>query len=212
MEEKNKNTIEMLSPQLPKIISICVCVLITLILFVVIIVFNSEYTKAKGNIDLKENQFKNLEKDVKSLNTFLARYKKDIGRFEEILFADRDIPLFLENISRASKEFQIRIVAIRALNLKMVENDDNPASTRQQRVSNEKKEEDMLYLASTPFNITIIGKFRDIVNFLLSIEKYRQLLSLSNVEVKVDSYPALKCSFRLDLYSLKTLEAIKRRK
>ncbi len=69
----------------------------------------------------------------------------------------------------------------------------------------------MLTLAAMPINVKISGPYVSIVNFYRHLENFKQLISISNIEIAAanNTYPVLSCDFTLKIYSLKTLEELK---
>ena len=63
-------------------------------------------------------------------------------------------------------------------------------------------------LVASSFTLAIKGKIEDIVKFLLSLEKHRQLLTLTDISIKLDKYPVLEANFSLHLYSLSSAKQI----
>ena len=67
-----------------------------------------------------------------------------------------------------------------------------------------------LTLAAMPIDIKLEGTYSDFIDFLWQLEDFKQLLTISDVEIvmREREYPALKCAFTLKIYSLKSLEEI----
>jgi len=60
-------------------------------------------------------------------------------------------------------------------------------------------------MLAMPIDIKVAGEFEPLVDFLIYLEKHRQLITLSDVEIRVRRYPLLECSFILKIYSMQEL-------
>ncbi|MDP8265428.1 MAG: hypothetical protein P9M07_00600 [Candidatus Aceula meridiana] len=195
-----------------KMIAVGICLLIT-----AVAIFSLKYFKAKRLSLQAENKFyqqrsETAEERITQLDVLLGEYYEDIENFEKFLFKEKDIPLFLEDMSDSSEEFEIAVKNIQALEIKEVEVEKAPRTAEkiaqnQSRNSNKKElDTNILVMVSTPFKINIEGKFRDVLQFILSVEESRQLLTVSEVKISSRKYPVILGEFRLDLYSLSGLE------
>ncbi len=188
-----------------KLITLVLCILVTCGLAAGGAYYYTEYSKAQQKLLPQRQRVKELKQDISDLDVFLHRYATDISRLEKILFEDKDIPLFLEGISRASSRFSTNITEIKALSPQIVDMEGSRIRRNRRRSSARQREpekQDSLTLGSSPFRIKMKGVFGDVIQALLSLQEHRQLLSVSNVVIKEKEYPLLECSFDLDLYSL----------
>lgn len=213
MKKESKILKERLSSKLSKGICITICIISTVFLTSFLFFSYIKYIDAQKDISLQKERFKKLETDRRDLNYLLKGYAKDIARFETILFKGKDIPLFLERLSESSKKFNVRITDIKALPPQRVKKEEEAQRFKKRASKNDEAEaEAILALQAIPFDLKIKGRFEDIVKFLLSLERHRQLLTLRNVKIKISKYPLLESNFRLDLYSLQSSGGIERKK
>lgn len=198
------------SPRQLKLRAVSFCALITLGLIGLVAAAYSGYAGSKKQLDEKNRQLSSLEKDVKQLEKSLEDFKNERKKLEALLFTDKDIAAFLEGIAEFARKAQIKITDMqtqRAEPVKEIQGATGPAAL----ANPQSKPLPGPQLAALPINMTIEAPFTQIVNFLISLEKYRQLLTLSNISIERRTYPTLSCKFTLRLYSLKKLEEIYQR-
>ena len=147
-----------------------------------------------------------MERDIQGLKESVQRFKQERQRLEALLFTDRDIATFLDQIAGFATKAQIKITDMQTQRVQEVKPPEEIKPTLQ--APQQKKETAGPQFAALPINMTVEAPFERIVVFLLSLEKSRQLLTLSNVSIKRGIYPLLACRFTLRLYSLKRLEEI----
>jgi len=168
------------------------------------------YLQRKKEVRKQQDYQLRLEKDARRLKELIKGYKEERKRFEEILFNKQDIAAFLEEVSQFAKKSKIKIVDMktrRFSEIKVEEEIQGGASPLAQRgvsSSNNKKKGAVLF--SLPIEVRAEGMFSSIVNFLIFLERSRQLTTVSNINIKMKNYPLLDCSFVLRLYSLKNIE------
>ena len=159
-----------------------------------------------------------LKKDIYEITTSMERYKKEKEEFGRLLFQEMDVPAFLDGISRFAEESFVNVVDMRTQKFAAVEIPKEVLAgmsdldkkligdKKEQKETNQEKIKEIATLAAMPIRINVKGTYEAIVNFLVYLEGYKQLLTLSNVEiVSGREYPTLDCGFTLRLYSLKTL-------
>jgi len=193
------------STKVIKLVTFTICLLFTVGLIGSGVHYYREYDQTQQKLLPQRMRVQELQQDIEELDVFLKQYARDISRFEKMLFEDQDIPLFIEGISSSSERFNTNIIEIKALSPQIVDIQGARIRQSRRRPSARKKQsspQDSLTLGSSPFRIKTSGTFGNIVQFLLSLQKHRQLLSVSNVVIKEKEYPLLECSFDLDLYSL----------
>jgi hypothetical protein len=197
-----------ISPNKIRNAGISVCVVFTLA-FSGLAVFNYyRYSESVKGFTKKNSHLMTLEKDAKDLQKFIQEYKEEKARLEKILFSDKDIATFLDQISGFANNAKVTIKDMKAQKFQKVksvaelEGNIKPARTQ----ADGKKEETGPTLSALPIKMTVEAEFEPLIGFLISLEKYRQLLTLSDVRIeRKGSYPALDCKFTLRLYSLKEL-------
>ncbi len=205
--KKNK-----LTPRIIKRIFILGGIIFTLILSTFCYHNFSFYQKAKRKVNIQKARLLKLEKDMESMRTSLKKYEEEKKKFSQLLFKERDIPGFLRKISSFAKESGVKIVNMKTKHFReveMIEIKKNVSQVARKKLSSE-KEKETITLSYLPINIEVEGKFGSLVNFLIYLEKYRQLLSLADIKISRKKYPILKCKFVLKIYSLKEAKNKKR--
>lgn len=150
-----------------------------------------------------------------TLEQLLKRYHHDLRLAEGFVFTDRDIATFLENFSDFAHQANITPISIVTKNIRAV-----PVSSESEKIlkqmSKDKKEdkskkdmaEKLPGLLTKPMEIKIKGEYPHLINFLTSLEEYKQLLTINNLNIRVarEGYPALEASFVIHLYTIELSE------
>ena len=192
-----------------RFIGVTTCVVSALVFSLLIGFSYSRYLNEKGQLKKSQAGLLEAQKDMQNLEELLRGYKEERERFSKILFSDRDIATFLEEFGEFAKKAKVKIRDMKVQAFREVSLwDEAEQISRRYRdsFSTEKKEKEGVYLRAMPINVVVEGNFKHIVDFLLFLERYRQLLTLSNVRIDRRTYPILECGFTLSLYSLKQLE------
>ena len=171
----------------------------------------------------QEDLLRRLNKDIIETKNSIEKFKKEQDEFRKLLFDERDVPAFLDGISDSAAKSLVYVMEMKTQQFREVQIPQKSSDSHKlararvyedfdnQKFQDPKNElNEMLTLAAMPINIKVQGTFEAIVNFLNSIEGYRQLLTVSNVEITTGiNYPQLTCNFTLRIYSLKKLNDIK---
>lgn len=181
--------------------------------------------EAMSTLTTKKDRLVQLKKELDETKQSIDTLKKEQAEFKGLLFDERDVPAFLDGISASAAKSSVYVMEMQSQQFSEVTVpkhvvDTNgklkrmkASETDEAEVDPNSKEalEEMLTLASMPINFKIRGDYQAIVNFMNSIENYRQLLNVSNVEISSGStnYPFLTCQFTLKIYSLKKLGDIR---
>lgn len=162
---------------------------------------SSDWTRK--NISFLEANKVRLSDQLQKFDSLMTDYQKDIKRFEALLFTEKDIAAFLENISGSSKHYNIKFKEMTALQVETVRVKDPlaPKDSRPAAPADAQKD-DGIYLMSAPYKIRIAGETKNVFDFMSDLEKNKQLLTLSDFFVLGRMYPEVQVEFRLDLYSL----------
>ena len=203
-----------------KNISITVCLLGVLAAGLLAFRSNTKKAEAEAAWQNKQVEMAAIKKEITEIEQSLLQYEKEKEDFAKLLFKERDIPAFLDKISEFAKTTTVSILDMKTQRFQEVRVPDNLSSTRKNRISQKdknpverKKEElkNILTLAAMPIDIKVQGTFTSLVDFLEQLQSYSQLLNISNIQITLSrDYPALSCQFTLRVYSLKTLEELKR--
>ncbi len=146
-----------------------------------------------------------LEKDFVSLGNLIEQYTREQEKFQKLLFQEQDVPLFLEEIALFASDAKVKILDVKTRTFVKVKYLD-PAKAEKNKKSGPKEEDQGLVLSSLPVQVNIQGTFESIVKFLMKLERYKQLLTLSDVEIKLKEYPQLLCSLTVSIYSLREMK------
>ena len=175
------------------------------------------YTAGKKYHDLKQRLSKleieaqSKQKTINRLESLIERYNQQLNVAKELIFTRKDIAAFLGDFSGFAKENKLIPVQMKALEIKPVptSNDSEETVTKLQKEKTQKenKDEELLRLLMLPANVKIKGEYPRIINFLTSLENYKQLLTISNVKMQIssDGYPDLETEFTLRLYTMNEL-------
>jgi len=168
----------------------------------------------------KTNRRNQLIIEINNMKDGINRYKREIEDIQPYLFADRDVPAFLDSISQFAQQNNVTVLDMKTQKFQEVvlpKEMEGSVSTLQERVINkfgkqdqpEYSSQEIMTFAAMPIQIKIQGSFEALVDFLYALEGYQQLMTLSNVKIDVTKeYPALECAFLLRIYSMKTLEEL----
>ncbi len=178
------------------------------VVFLNIVQYNQEAAALKEG----EARVGRMEQNRRDSEQLLSRYEKERERFQALLFSEQDIPAFLDEIAAYAKKSKLAItnVATRQFSAVKVSEIAESASTMSSaKLSEEqkkKKEAEVVpVLTFLPIEVTLEGSFDAIVAFLSDLERYRQLLTLSDVEIKLKNYPVLSSRFTVNIYSLRDM-------
>ena len=207
---KNKLTIERV-----KILAFISCGGITLLLcFFALGSIFSYHTKGE-RIKRNQSYLSRLNKDLGNVEKFVSDYKKERKEFQAVLFEKEDIASFLDMVSQFAKKTNIKVVDIKTKRFEKVKPLEKEKKKEKKRKEERKlssakkvkkafvrKSKKQALLLFMPVEGKIEGNYTSIADFLFFLESYKQLVSLTDVEIKVKKYPVLACTFCLRIYSL----------
>ncbi len=168
----------------------------------------------------KTNRRNQLVIEINNMKDAIERYQKEIEDVRPYLFAERDVPAFLDSISQFAQQNEVTVIDMKTRKFQEVvlpKDMEESVSSVQSRVAKkftqdpepEYSAEEIMTFAAMPIQIKIEGAFENLVDFLYALEGYEQLMTLSNVKIAVtDEYPTLECEFLLRIYSMKTLQEL----
>jgi len=177
-------------------------------------------TAARAEYASQERRRVRMGQEIEAIKRSLERYRREREEFSSYLFLDRDIPAFLDEISRNAKEDRISLLNMKTQPFAQVQVREEIMGEEWKR--KRKKETDqekakienlqnILTLSAMPINIRVQGRFESLVKFLDRLQDYKQLLNVSNVVIRtIPEYPLLDCSFTLSVYSLKTIAELQK--
>jgi Tfp pilus assembly protein PilO len=185
---------------------------------------NSYYAaqKALANFHAQKIRMLSLKTEINNTKGSIDSLKKELQEFRKLLFNDRDVPAFLDGLSHSAAKSSVYITDMkteRFAQIKVPKGMAGANNVENQRYFGDFEEDsnkdpsvefkNRLTLAAMPIHIKIHGTFTSIIHFLNYVENYRQLLTISNVEItRNQDYPQLDCEFNLKIYSLENLKDI----
>lgn len=204
-----------------KNIAIWVCVITVLVIGYMTYNNITVFSTTRGYRDDKIHQLAKIKSEVAEIERLMVFYKKEKSDFQQYLFQEKDIPGFLDGLSGFAQSAGINIVDVKTNKFQEVKIPDSLQEGTSQMIKNAQNSSDktplttaelnkMLTLSAMPINIKISGSYESIVNFYRHLENFKQLISISNIEIAAlnNAYPLLQCDFTLKIYSLKTLEEL----
>lgn len=207
-------------------LAVTLCVLVTIGLLAW---GGNNYYKYREALEVKlqkEQERETLKKEIIQLNKSIELYAKETDNFAKLLFNERDVPAFLDGIAKSAKDSKVNILQMKTQKFQEVKVPDElsasasnasklgaAAAKKTNPANNPDAPPDfkkILTLSAMPIHMEVEGEFESLVTFLGELEAYRQLLTVTNVEIDVQrDYPILRCKFTLRIYSLKSLEDLK---
>ncbi len=179
-----------------------------IVILLMLIPFANLYGLMKVEKTLKneEARLEVLQKNVRMLTTSKKRLIKEKEEFSELLFQDRDIPDFLDDISQMSRNLNLNILDMKTKDFYIItpeEEDDGSQNKTEETVQE--------VLSALPIDIKVTGPFTSIVQLFDEIENYRQITNIKNIRIRnIKKYPTLECFFTIVIYSLKQQQMVQK--
>ncbi|HBR14531.1 MAG TPA: hypothetical protein DD723_03175 [Candidatus Omnitrophica bacterium] len=178
------------------------------------------FVQAENEWQQKTRELTFVREEIVQIEKLIVDYEKDKEAFEELLFTERDIPAFLDEISKFAKMDHVNLVDMQTQRFyqvpmpeEAVKQSKFASGARNSPVTDAEKEqqkENILTLSAMPIDVKLEGEFVDLANFLGRLQEYKQLTNISDVDIILTGdYPKLSCQFTVNIYSLKTLEDFK---
>lgn len=200
-----------------KLIFVIIVVFITLGLGVYCVSAYQSFHEAKANAEAKKEELVHAKAEIADIEKSIKQFEAEKEEFAQYLFKEQDIPAFIDGISQYAEEASIDITNMKTMRFQAV---NRPATRsaniqkKNRRRSNQEETmsvEKMLTLAAMPIQVSVKGTYQSFVDFLDRMEDFKQLLTISSVEIASGrDYPELKCDFTLKIYSFKTLDELAR--
>lgn len=178
------------------------------------------YTETEKEWVAEKERMATLKRDIVDTKRQIEQFEIEKEEFAKLLLDERDIPAFLDEISKYARENDINIINMRTkrfyqvkvpvgVTKKTVVRGQQQEKTDAQRRKEER--ERIITISALPIEIKVKGEYAALVEFLNNLGDYKQLVIVNDVEIKsTREYPTLQCSFILKIYSLKTLDELKR--
>jgi len=122
-----------------------------------------------------------------------------------LLFAEKDISLFLSGISETSRKNNVQVASIANLKERTIEigaSGEKIDSRKRKEVNKGEEEEKSLIINVSPTKVEIQGEIADVVAVLSAIEKTRQLLTVTEFKFSLQKYPMIFLKFRIEFYGV----------
>lgn len=181
----------------------------------------TDLTKIRYQREAEKQNLISLKSEIAGIEQSIQRYKNEKDEFAKLLFNERDVPAFLDEISKYAKDSSMMIVDMKtqqfhqvAVPQEMQEMRHANTSLNKQLADQQKQDElkQALTISAMPIQVRVKGGFASFVQFLDHLQDYKQLLNIANVEIQTtNEYPLLDCQFTIRIYSLKTLTDLKRK-
>jgi Tfp pilus assembly protein PilO len=177
------------------------------------------FTGAQDQLQQKSRELSTLHNEIAEMHKYLSDYESEQAELQEYLFAEQDIPGFIDGISQYARETGIVIMDMKSARFEAVRL--TPEITEGQSALAQKKMagrgrgagssgERGVTLAAMPVTIKAEGDYEGFVDFLDRLEGFKQLLTISNLDVSVTGkYPVLSADFIIKIYSFKNIEDLR---
>lgn len=187
------------------------------------VLFNqyTELGQVQFQFEAEKQNLNNLRSEIASIEESIGRYKKEKEDFSKLLFNERDVPAFLDEISKYAKDASTMIIDMKTQQFhrvavpKEVEDVRHANTSLNKQLADQQRQNELkqaLTLSAMPIQVKVKAGFSSFVQFLDRLQDYKQLLNIANVEIQTTpQYPLLDCQFTIRIYSLKTLEELKRK-
>ncbi len=178
-----------------------------LILFLLIGLVGSYYFISERQKSLQQqsivasSQIKQLEEDKEYMDTYFQRYENILDEFKQVLFRERDIPLFLNGISDISQENNVTVASIRNLPEKKITINKKQSTSKKLKQATFQEDDMSLTIAITPLRVQVKGALDNILSLLDALEQSKQLLVISDFTFR-RKCPEMASSFQINLYGL----------
>lgn len=181
----------------------------------------TQLTKVQYQWEAEKQNLVNLKAEIEGIERSIERYKQEKVDFEQLLFNERDVPAFLDEISKYAKQASMTIIDMKTQQFHQVyvpkEIQDSRYANMNVNTPNadQQRQEELkqaMTISAMPIQVRVKGGFASFVEFLDHLQDYKQLLNIANVEIQsTTDYPILDCQFTIRIYSLKTLAELKRK-
>ena len=169
----------------------------------------------------EKSKMGDLKNEIVQIKKFIESYNQEKAEFAKLLFEERDVPAFLDEIAKFAKQSSINIIDMKTQQFYQVQvpqkakdapQADNSSDAANAQPKSKEELERALTLSAMPIQIKVKGTFPNFVQFLDHLQEYKQLLNIANVEIQTSQeYPMLDCQFMIRIYSLKTLGELQHR-
>ena len=168
----------------------------------------------RSRLNRTEAELQEKQRIADALEELIRKFQDDLKLAEPIVFTDRDVATFLNNFSDFAKQANMTLISIKRLKSKPV-----PSSTESEEAlkkkdkkkgrAKDKPEDEAPGLLMWPMEIEVKGEYPDLINFLISLEEYKQLLTINDLNVRLsrEGYPNLEAKFIIRLYTMEAPKA-----
>lgn len=178
------------------------------------------FTGAQDQLQQKGQELSGLHNEIAEIQKYLSDYEAEQAELQEYLFAEQDIPGFIDGISQYARETGIVILDMKSSRFEAVrlspEITEGQSALAQKKIAGQGRGasqppgERGVTLAAMPVTIKAEGAYEGFVDFLDRLEGFKQLLTISNLNVSVTGkYPKLSADFVIKIYSFKNIEDLR---
>jgi len=200
---------------------IFVCVIFTVALSALAYRQYIDYVRLKEKEKAQQDELVAVKAEIRQIEESLKLYEKEKEDFQQYLFSERDVPAFLEEISKHAQQSVVNVVDMKTRKFQEVKvPEDLTAQSKmgkkqksQTQAQDSKADVNRVFtLAAMSITVKVEGVYSALIKFLGALEEYKQLITISNLEIVSGRYyPTLQCGFTLKIYSLKTLEELQQK-
>lgn len=200
----------------------CFILAVSFVLITFIFVTSSKlktFKDVQDRLNLKNQELAQLQSDIKTINADIDKYKAEQEEMEKYLFAEQDVPAFIDGISQHASKTGIIILDMKSSKFEAVNfttgipqnsRRASPQSSKNNHNIQKSEENEGMTLAAMPIYIKATGTYTDFVNFLNLMEGFKQLLTFSDLSINVTKdYPLLSTNFVIKIYSFKNYSELK---
>lgn len=162
------------------------------LLFIISFIFLVQrYKKDAKALNVEENKFFQLNSQLSQIKSKVLNYEKEVEKFQGLFFQEIDTPIFIKELSNLAKASQLSSLDARLGSL--------------ERLGPTEKIKTPFTIVAQSLDVSLSGDFSHISKFLIQLERYKQLITLSNISLRTRP-PLLECSFNLRFYILRLVK------
>jgi len=201
------------------LISLLPCLLT--FIFIVYILFPSigKYSETIQKIKEKTLAYTETQKQINKLNENKALFNKiqklknDLATFDIEIPSESDLAVLLVDLERFAQKNKVKITNFSTKNEKEIDivlPEKN--KTKKHKKKKRKKDQSPVKLSTIPIEITILGYYKDNLNFINSLEKYQRKIIINEItasnfkEDEKNANPRVEMSINFDIYKMEIPE------
>ena len=172
-------------------------------------------SKIQYQREVQKEVMDSLSNEIAGIEKSMKHYQEEKASFAAQLFDERDVPAFIDEVSKYAKQLSVSVVDVTKQPFQQMQvpkditnagNDNhnlNRVNAENIRGSEVKQN---LTVSAMVIQFRIKGKFASVVQFFEYVQDYKHLLTIVNAEMQSTAeYPLLDCQLTIRIYALKTL-------